>query len=108
MLAALLALAAANLICLILLLLRKQQQVPTPDARLAQLPDQLTRLDARNEALDRHLRSEVAELRTESANEARRTREAGATDFAALRTEITATIAELSGLLQNGLNAFRS
>ncbi|WP_260736002.1 DNA recombination protein RmuC [Tunturiibacter lichenicola] len=107
MLAALLALAAANLICLILLLLRKQQ-VPTQDARLTQLPDQLTRLDARNEALDRHLRSEVAELRTESANEARRTREAGAADFAALRTEITATITELSGLLQNGLNAFRS
>jgi DNA recombination protein RmuC len=107
MLAALLALAAANLICLILLLLRKQQ-VPTPDARLTQLPDQLTRLDARNEALDRHLRSEVAELRTESANEARRTREAGTADFAALRTEITATIAELSGILQNGLNAFRT
>ncbi len=107
MLAALLALAAANLICLILLLLRKQQ-VPTQDARLTQLPDQLTRLDARNEALDRHLRSELAELRTESANEARRTREAGAADFVALRTEITATIAELSGLLQNGLNAFRS
>jgi DNA recombination protein RmuC len=107
MLAALLVLAAANLICLILLLLRKQQ-APTPDQRLTQLPDQLTRLDARNEALDRHLRSEVVELRTESANEARRTRESGASEFAALRTEITSTIAELSGLLQNGLNAFRS
>ncbi len=73
MLAALLALAAANLICLILLLLRKQQ-VPAPDARLTQLPDQLTRLDARNEALDHHLRSELAGLRAESANEAQRTR----------------------------------
>jgi DNA recombination protein RmuC len=107
MLAALLALAAANLICLILLLLRKQQ-APALDPRLAQLPDQLTRLDARSEALDRHLRIEVAELRTESANEARRTREEGAADFSALRTEITKNIAELSGLLQNGLNAFRS
>ncbi|NYF49850.1 DNA recombination protein RmuC [Tunturiibacter gelidoferens] len=107
MLAALLALAAANLICLILLLLRKQP-VPATDARLAQLPDQLTRLDARNEALDRHLRSELAQLRSGAADEARRTREAAAADFTSLRTEITATIAELSGLLQNGLNAFRS
>jgi DNA recombination protein RmuC len=106
MLAALFALAAANLICLILLLLRKQP-APAMDPRLSQLPDQLTRLDARNDALDRHLRSELAQLRTDAADEARRTREAAATDFTSLRTEITATIAELSGLLQNGLNAFR-
>ncbi|MBB5340834.1 DNA recombination protein RmuC [Tunturiibacter gelidoferens] len=107
MLAALLALAAANLICLVLLLLRKQP-APATDPRLAQLPDHLTRLDARNDALDRHLRSELAQLRTGAADEARRTREAAAADFTSLRTEITATIAELSGLLQNGLNAFRS
>jgi DNA recombination protein RmuC len=107
MLAALLALAAANLICLILLLLRKQQ-VLTLDTRLTQLPDQLTRLDARNEALDRHLRSELAGLRAESSNEAQRTREAAAADFTGLRTEITATIAKLSGLQQNELNAFRT
>jgi DNA recombination protein RmuC len=107
MLAALLALGAANLICLILLLLRKPPASAT-DARLAQLPDQLTRLDARNDALDRHLRSELAQLRTDAADEARRTREAAGTDFTSLRTEITATIAELSGILQSGLNAFRS
>jgi DNA recombination protein RmuC len=107
MLAALLALAAANLICLILLLLRKQA-APATDPRLAQMPEQLTRLDARNEALDAHLRSGLAEIRRDAADEARRTREAAATDFTSLRTEITATIAELSGLLQNGLNAFRS
>jgi DNA recombination protein RmuC len=107
MLAALLALGAANLICLILLLLRKAPAYAT-DARLAQLPDQLTRLDARNDALDRHIRSELAQLRTDAADEARRTRAAAATDFTSLRTEITATIAELSGLLQSGLNAFRS
>ncbi|MBB5318685.1 DNA recombination protein RmuC [Tunturibacter empetritectus] len=107
MLAALLALAAANLICLILLLLRKQP-APATDVRLAQIPEQLTRLDARNEALDAHLRSGLAEIRRDAADDARRTREAAATDFTSLRTEITATIAELSGLLQNGLNAFRS
>jgi len=106
MLAALLVLAAANLICLILLLLRKQQ-VTTPDARLTQLPEQLTRLDARSEAADTHLRSGLADIRRDLADESRRTREAAATDFTSLRTEITATIAELSGLLQNGLNAFR-
>ncbi|MBB5344633.1 DNA recombination protein RmuC [Tunturibacter empetritectus] len=107
MLSALLALAAANLICLILLLLRKQPAAAT-DTRLAQMPEQLTRLDARNEALDAHLRSGLAEIRRDAADDARRTREAAATDFTSLRTEITATIAELSGLLQNGLNAFRS
>jgi DNA recombination protein RmuC len=95
-----------TLLAVILLLLRKSPAVPQ-DPRLAQIPDQLTRLDARNEALDRHLRTEVAELRAESANDARRTREEGAADFAALRIEITKNIAELSGLLQNGLNGFR-
>ncbi|WP_158942234.1 DNA recombination protein RmuC [Granulicella sp. S190] len=104
---ALLILNLVTLLAVVILLLRKQQP-PTPDARLTQLPDQLTRLDARNEALDRHLRSEVAQLRTDAADEGRRTREAAAADFTSLRTEITATIAKLSGLQQTELNSFRS
>jgi DNA recombination protein RmuC len=104
---ALLILNLVTLLAVIFLLLRKSPAAPQ-DPRLTQIPEQLTRLDARNEALDAHLRSGLAEIRRDLADEARRTREAAATDFTSLRTEITATIAELSGLLQNGLNAFRS
>jgi DNA recombination protein RmuC len=104
---ALLILNLVTLLAVILLLLRKSPATPQ-DPRLTQIPEQLTRLDARNDALDSHLRSGLAEIRRDLADEARRTREAAATDFTSLRTEITATIAELSGLLQNGLNAFRS
>jgi len=96
------------LIGLAILLLRRQVATPAMDPRIAQLPDQLTRLDARNEALESHVRATFAEMRRDLAVEAENTRKASAADFAALRTEITATIAELSGLLQNGLNAFRS
>ena len=110
--AAALALALASFICLLLLLLRKQQPaVPPQDPRLLQLADtlpaQLTRLDAHFESLDRHLRSEAAQLRTDTADEARRTREASALDFAGLRSEVTSNIAELSQLLQTGLSGFR-
>jgi DNA recombination protein RmuC len=107
MLPVLLALAAANLICLIVLLLRKPP-TPAQDPRLAQLPDQLTRLDARNQAADEHMRNAFAQMRTDIAAEAQRTREASAADFVALRTEITSNIAELSQLLQTGLTGFRS
>jgi DNA recombination protein RmuC len=99
------------LAALVFLLVRKSP-APQQDPRLVQLADtlpaQLTRLDARSEALDHHLRSELAQLRTDNAAEARRTRESAATDFASLRTEITSNIAELSNLLNTGLNGFRS
>ncbi|MEI9981523.1 MAG: DNA recombination protein RmuC [Edaphobacter sp.] len=99
------------LVALVFLLVRKSP-APKPDAHLAQLADtlpaQLTRLDARSEALDHHLRSELAQLRTDNAAEARRTRDSAATDFTTLRTEITANIAELSKLLNTGLDSFRS
>ncbi len=104
---ALLIVNVVTLLAVLVLLLRKNPAAPQ-DSRLAQIPEQLTRLDARNEALDAHLRSGLAEIRRDLADESRRTREAATADFISLRTEITATIAELSGLLQNGLNAFRS
>ena len=60
------ALAAANLICLIVLLLRKPP-APEQDPRLTQLPDQLTRLDARNQAAEEHMRNAFAQMRTDIA-----------------------------------------
>lgn len=107
----LLILQILTLVAVVFLLLRKSS-APQQDPRLGQfadtLPAQLTRLDARFEALDHHLRSELAQLRADTAAEARRTRESAATDFTNLRTEITNNIAELSKLLNTGLDGFRS
>ncbi len=111
MLTPILILQLVILIAVVFLLVRK---FPTPeqDPRLAKLadtlPGQLTRLDARSEALDHHLRSELAQLRADNAAEARHTRESAATDFTSLRTEITSNIAELSKLLNTGLDGFRT
>jgi DNA recombination protein RmuC len=108
MFTALLILNLVTLLAVILLLLRRQPKAQEQDPRLVQIPEQLTRLDARNEALDTHVRAAFSDMRRDLAAEAENTRKANADSFAALRSEITATIAELSGLLQNGLNAFRT
>src|SRR5882757_7604093 len=106
----LIAIQTATLIVVFVLLRRPSS--PTEDHRINQLADtmaaQLTRLDAHFEGLDRHLRNELAQLRTEAATEAHRTRDSAAADFSNLRAEVTKTIAELSNLLQTGLNGFRS
>jgi DNA recombination protein RmuC len=96
-----------TVIAVIVLLLRRQSG-PQPDVRLAQIPDQLTRMDARNQAAEEHIRSAFAQMRQEIATEAQRSREASETAFAALRTEVTKNIGELSTILQTGLNGFRS
>lgn len=95
------------LIAVVVLLLRKQQ-TQAQDPRLAQLPDQLTRLEARNQALDEHIRNAFSQMRSDIAEEAERTRKASAVDFGSLRTEVTRNIAELSQILQTGLGGFRS
>jgi DNA recombination protein RmuC len=111
MLSLILAAQIVTVFAVIFLLLRK----PVPaqqDPRLTQLaetlPTQLTRLDAHFEGLDHHLRNELAQLRTDTAAEARLTRESAANDFINLRTEITNNISELSKLLNTGLNGFRT
>ncbi|NYF78793.1 DNA recombination protein RmuC [Granulicella arctica] len=92
----------------IILLLRKQADPSPQDPRIAQIPDQLARLDTRGEAFDAHARAAFAQMRDDIATEARRTREASASDFATLRTEITASISTLGNTLNTGLDAFRS
>jgi DNA recombination protein RmuC len=104
-------LAALQIVTLVVLfLLLRKTSAPVQDPRLNQLadtlPSQLTRLDARFEGLDHHVRSELTQLRADAAAEAHRTRESAAADFSNLRGEITRTIAELSNLLQTSLNAF--
>ena len=92
----------------VIFLLFRRQPAPAQDPRLTQIPDQLTRLDVRNQALDDHVRTSFAQMRTDIAAEAERTRTASAADFATLRTEITRNIADLSQILQTGLNGFRT
>jgi DNA recombination protein RmuC len=95
------------LLAVIYLLFRKPA-APRQDPRLSQIPDQLTRLEARNQAADEHMRNAFAQMRTDIAAEAQRTREANTNDFTALRSEITASISNLSQLLQTGLGGFRT
>lgn len=107
MLTILIALQVLTLVAVVVLLTRRQQ-APAVDPRMAQIPDQLTRMDARSEALDRGVREALAQMRSDIADEAQRTREASAKDFGNLRGEVTQNIAELSRLLQEGLSGFRS
>jgi len=107
MLTILIALQVLTLIAVAVLLARRQQG-PAVDPRMSQILDQLTRLDARSDALDRSVRESMAQMRNDIAAEAQRTREASAKDFGNLRGEVTQNIAELSRLLQEGLSGFRS
>ncbi len=81
---------------------------PVADPRHAQLPDQITRLDSRSEALERHLREGLTQIRAESAGEAEASRKAAAEAAAALRTEVLHTVQSLGATLNTGLGTFRS
>jgi DNA recombination protein RmuC len=104
MLVVLIALQITTLLAVILLALRKPSAPPEvpADPRLAQLlaadlPTQIARSDARSEGLDRHLREEVAQLRSESATAA-----------GALRNEVLGNINTLSHTLASTLEGFRT
>ena len=102
MLIALLIIQTLTLLALLVLLLRKPAaSSDAADPRLAQLlsadlPTQMTRLDARSEGLDAHLRKEVAQLRAETE-----------TRGAALRTEIVGNLTTLSSTLTTALDKAR-
>ncbi len=104
MLFVLLAIQAIILLALAVLLLRKPPTAAeaVADPRFEQLlssdlPSQLTRLDARFNSVDGHLRGELAQLRNDSASAS-----------AALRTEILSNINTLGETLRSGLEGFRS
>ena len=102
MLVALLIIQTLTLLALLVLLLRKPAaSSDAADPRLAQLlsadlPRQMTVLDARSEGLDAHLRKEVAQLRAETE-----------TRGAALRTEIVGNLTTLSSTLTTALDKAR-
>lgn len=103
MIPALIALQLLTLVALIVLLLRRPAATPqTEDPRLAQLlaadlPGQFTRLDARSQSLDQHLRGELSHLRNDAA-----------TASAALRGEVLGNISTLGETLNKGLEGFRA
>jgi len=98
MIPALLILQLVALLAVILLLLRRSA-TPVADPRLAQLaetlPAQLARLEARNEALEQHLREALAGMRTEQKSDARE-----------LRLEVIGNITGLGSTLTLALGKF--
>lgn len=110
------ALLAAELLILLLvavLLLRRPKALEAvPDPRLSALlaadtPTQLARADARAEALDRHLREELAQLRRESAEAVTRTHEGASRSAEALRRELLESLGGVGETLRSGLEGFR-
>jgi len=101
MLTALITLQLLTLVALLVLLLRKPASAQEADPRLAQLlaadlPTQITRLDARSETLDNHLRQQTAELRTDTA-----------AANSALRGELVANLTTLGASLRTSLDTAR-
>lgn len=103
MLYAVIALCALNFLLLLVLLLRKPSAPEAAvDPRLAQLltadlPTQITRFDARSEALDGHLREQLAQLRRDATESS-----------AALRGEVLGSIDTLGKSLGANLEGFRA
>ena len=103
MIAVLIALQFLVLVALIVLLVRRPAATPqVEDPRLAQLlaadlPAQFTRLDARSQSLDEHLRAELSHLRKDSADTS-----------AALRAEVLNNIDTLGNTVRNTLEASRA
>ena len=107
MLTVILALEAILLLAVLALFVRKPNTSATEDPRLTNLPDQITRLDARAEALDRHLRESLAQLRADLSTEARTTREQTGTEAATQRTELQQTLTTLRTALDTRFDSFR-
>jgi len=109
MLVIVLILQALLLLAVLALLLRQPKAAATAaeDSRLAQLPDQITRMDARGDALERHLREALAQLRIELGSEAHATREAAASAAATQRTELQHALSNLRTTFDGRFDSFR-
>ncbi|MGA7158188.1 MAG: DNA recombination protein RmuC [Acidobacteriaceae bacterium] len=103
MITALIALQIITLIAIVVLFLRRNAPAAPPeDARLTQLlacdlPAQFTRLDARSQNLDQHLRAELSQLRSDNAAAS-----------ASLRSEVLTNIDTLGNTLRSTLEASRT
>jgi len=103
MIPALLVLQLLTLVALIVLAVRRNTIAPpAEDPRLAQLlaadlPAQFTRLDARSQGLDQHLRAELSQLRADTASSS-----------ASLRTEVLTNMDTLGNTLHAKLETSRT
>jgi DNA recombination protein RmuC len=99
-----------TLLAVIALLLRRREAKDDPrvTAFATELPAQFARLETRLAAVDEHLRSNVAQLRTETAAEAQAGREAADRSATALRTEVMGSVQALGDALRSGLDSFRT
>jgi DNA recombination protein RmuC len=103
MIPALIVLQLLTLVALIVLLVRRNATTapPAEDPRLSQLlaadlPAQFTRLDARSQGLDQHLRAELSQLRTDTASSS-----------TSLRTEVLTSMDTLGNTLHSKLETSR-
>jgi len=106
MILALIVLQILTLVAVIVLIVRHSSAAPAAappveDPRLAQLlaadlPAQFTRLDARSQGLDQHLRAELSQLRTDTASSS-----------SSLRTEVLTSMDTLGNTLHAKLESSR-
>jgi len=102
MIPALIVLQLLTLVALVVIIVRRNTAAPpavppVEDPRLAQLlaadlPAQFTRLDARSQGLDQHLRAELSQLRSDTASSS-----------ASLRTEVLTSMDTLGNTLHSKL-----
>ena len=106
MLLAVIVLQVLLLIAVFALLFRRPTTPqPATDPRHAQLPDQITHLHARHEALDTNLRAGLSDLRRDAAADALTTRDCHDKTAATLRTEVLAMLDKLGGTLGDTLKS---
>jgi DNA recombination protein RmuC len=98
------------LVAVILLLLRRRETKEDPrlTALAAELSAKLAGLEARLGFVDEHLRSNIAQFRSESSAEAQASREAAERSAAALRSEVLGSVQALGTALREGLDSFRA
>jgi DNA recombination protein RmuC len=102
-----LALADLVLLLAVLLVLLLRKAAAADPRAAAELASTLARAEARGDALDGHLRAELAQLRADTAQEAERGRDAANAASAALRNEVLGNINTLGETLRTGLADFR-
>ncbi len=99
-----------TLLAVAALLIRRREAKDDPRVAMlaTDLPAQFARLEARLAAVDEHLRSNVAQLRTDTSAEAQASREAAERSATALRTEVMGSVQALGDALRSGLDSFRT
>ena len=95
------------LLCVVIAILLRRPSAAAPDERISALPDQLTTLQARHDALDTNLRAGLSELRRDNNLEASINRESSQQAFGALRIELQTSIIALGETITRGFDGFR-